>query len=198
MAIRPHLGRFFSPDDGPANTHLAVMTYSCWKRLGSDPKIVGKLLAGNTIIGVTPKDFTGSFYGLNGDLFVLLSQTDSPASFEQRGARRLFFIARLKPGVSRGQAQAEMLALSGQLAAAYPKDDKGRGGRRTRQPSAARRTRHGRLMSAILMSLVLNGALDRVRNVAESAALRHAVTQRQKPRSNWRLAPRAGSWFANR
>ena len=102
------------------------MTYGCWKRLGSDPKILGKELAGNTIIGVTPKDFKGAFYGLNGDLFLTLADADNQASFGDRAARRLFLIARLKPGVSRRQAQAEMEGLSGQLATAYPKEDKGR------------------------------------------------------------------------
>ena len=50
------------------------MTYSCWKRLGADPKIVGKAVAGVTILGVTPKEFTGSFYGVNGDLLAPLSR----------------------------------------------------------------------------------------------------------------------------
>jgi len=43
-----------------------VMTYFCWKRLGADPNIAGKEIGGATILGVTPWEFTGSFYGLNG------------------------------------------------------------------------------------------------------------------------------------
>jgi putative ABC transport system permease protein len=46
------------------------VTYSCWKRLGSDPLIVGKLVGSFSIIGVTPKEFTGSLFGINGDLLV--------------------------------------------------------------------------------------------------------------------------------
>src|SRR5215469_11441594 len=53
MGIRPFLGRFFSPGDDLAKTKIAIMTWRCWRRLGSDPHIVGKVLAGNTIIGVT-------------------------------------------------------------------------------------------------------------------------------------------------
>jgi len=180
MAIQPHLGRFFSPADSAANTHLAVMTYSCWKRLGSDPKIVGKVLAGNTIIGVTPRNFTGSFYGLNGDLSVTLSQADSPASWEQRSARRLFLTARLKPGVSRRQAQAEMDGLSHRLAAAYPKDDKDRSAvvaRASLLPPDALAT--AELMTAILMALALLVLLIACANVA-NLLLAIAVARRQE------------------
>src|SRR5262249_45705437 len=66
MGIRPYLGNFFSPGDDTTKSPIAVMTYSCWKRLGADPKIVGKtVLMKYTIVGVTPKEFTGSFYGVN-------------------------------------------------------------------------------------------------------------------------------------
>ena len=39
MGIRPYLGRFFSPGDDKSDTSAAVMTWSCWKRLGSDRQI---------------------------------------------------------------------------------------------------------------------------------------------------------------
>jgi hypothetical protein len=87
---------------------------SCWKRLGADPNIVGKVLAGNTIIGILPENFTGGYYRLNGDLFVPLSDANYEARWRtQRGARRLMLPARLKPGVTRREAQAEIAALSG-------------------------------------------------------------------------------------
>jgi len=125
LGIQPHLGRFFSPGDDTAKTNYAVMTYSCWKRLGSDPNIVGKTVANYTIIGVTPPDFTGSLYGLNGDLLRPLRQNFDPSWFTNRTARRLVLLARLKSGITRQQAQAEMTALSAQLASAYPAEDKG-------------------------------------------------------------------------
>jgi predicted permease len=127
LGIRPFLGRLFLPGDDERGAQVAVMTYTCWKRLGADPKIVGKAIGTYTIVGVTPKEFTGSFYGLNGDLLTLLDRESyDPTWFVQRDARRLFLIARLKPGVSKRAAQAEMAALAGQLAAAYPKEDKNR------------------------------------------------------------------------
>jgi predicted permease len=126
MGIRPYLGRFFSPGDDERDSSAAVMTWSCWKRLGSDVHIAGKMLFGRTIVGVTPPEFTGAFYGVNGDLLTNLYGDNDRAWFTQRETRRLFLTARLKPGVTREQAQAEMTALSGQLASAYPKEDKGR------------------------------------------------------------------------
>jgi putative ABC transport system permease protein len=129
LRIRPYLGNFFSPGDDNAKSPIAVMTYACWKRLGSDPRIVGKTITRYTIIGVTPREFTGSFYGLNGDLLIPLSLTQDDANanttwLTKRDSRQLFLIGRLKPGITKRQAQAEMTNLSGQLASAYPKEDK--------------------------------------------------------------------------
>jgi hypothetical protein len=75
LGVRPYLGRFFSPGDDKTKD-IAVMTYTCWKRLGSDPNIIGKKVLSNTIIGVTPPDFSGTFYGLNGDVFVTLASAE--------------------------------------------------------------------------------------------------------------------------
>ncbi len=181
LGIRPYLGRMFSPGDDQSRTDIAVMMYSCWKRLGSDHHIVGKVLAGTTIIGVAPKEFTGSFYGLNGDLLTPLSQVDGDRTwFAQRDVRRLFLMARLKPGVTRREAQAEMAALSGQLATAYPKEDKDRGVSVTRAtllppdliPTAE-------TMGVILMMLVLLVLLIACANVA-NLLLAIAVGRRQE------------------
>ncbi len=181
MGIRPYLGRLFSRGDDKSKTPIAVMTWSCWKRLGSDPNIVGKVLAKRTIIGVTPKNFTGSFYGLNGDLFTTLWELDHNTSwFTQRDERRLFLIARLKPGMSRRQAQAEIAALSGQLASAYPREDKDRAAVITRatllSPDAIPTAE---LMSAILMALLLLVLLIACANVA-NLLLAVAVGRRQE------------------
>jgi len=122
MGLRPYLGRLFAPGDDSVAKPVAVMTYSCWKRLGSDPNISGKEIAGYTIVGVAPREFTGSFFGFNGDLLTSLPRSD-PA-FTKRDDRGIVLLARLKPGVSRQQAQADMSALSGQLASAFPKEDR--------------------------------------------------------------------------
>ena len=180
LGIRPILGRLFEPGDDDSRTRLAVMTYSCWKRLGADPHIVGSVLAGNTIVGVTPKDFTGAFYGFEGDLFITLASYDDNRWRTDRNARRLSLIARLRPGIARRQAQAEMSALAGQLASAYPNDDRGRTvilTSATILPPDAIPT--ARLMSAILMALVLLVLLIACANVA-NLLLAVAVGRRQE------------------
>ena len=180
LGIRPLRGRFFNAVDDRVNSHVAVMTYACWRRLGFDPNIVGKSVAGNTIVGVTPPSFTGSLYGLNGDLLYPLAQLDDPASFEKRDARRFFLIGRLKPGVSRRQAQAEITMLARQLAEAYPHADKGRTAVLTRAsllpPDAVA---GAQWVSAIVMALILLVLLIACANVA-NLLLAAAVGRRQE------------------
>jgi predicted permease len=179
MGIRPFLGRFFISGEDRTDAALAVMTWSCWRRLGADPHIVGKKIASYTIVGVTPKEFTGSFYGLNGDLLTLMSRSDRASSM-QRDARRLFLTARLKPGATRRQAQVEMTALAAQLAVAYPKDDKNRTAvvaRATLLPPDG--VEGAELALALLLAVVLLVLLIACANVA-NLLLAVAVGRRQE------------------
>ncbi len=180
MGLRPFLGRFLAPGDDHSTGAPAVMTWSCWKRLGSDRHIVGKTVAGRLIVGVTAKEFTGGLYGINGDLFTNLENQGQDSWFTERDERPLVLIARLKPGVRRSQAQAEMTALSGQLASAFPKEDKGRSAVVTRAtllpPDAIPDLEW---MTAILMALVLLVLLIACANVA-NLLLAAAVGRRQE------------------
>jgi predicted permease len=181
LGIRPHLGRFFAPGEDRAKEPIAVMTYACWKRLGSDPNILGKTITSFRVVGVAPKEFTGSMYGLNGDLLTSLSTDGNDQSwFTKRDARHLVLTARLKPGVTRRQAQAEMTALFGQLTSAYPKEDNDLTAvvtRATLLPPDA--IADAEIALAILVGLVLLVLLIASANVA-NLLLAVAVARRQE------------------
>ncbi len=167
MGIRPFLGQLFNPGDDDKKTPSAVLSYSCWKRWGADPEIVGKTVVLNrqtlVIEGVTPKNFNGVVFGFGADVFTTL---DSQA-MTNRDDRSLFLIGRLRPGVTRQSASAEMRALSGQLAAAYPQADKDRVAvlaPTTALLPDARST--AELISGVLIAIVLMVLLIACANVA--------------------------------
>jgi predicted permease len=120
---------------------------------------------GQTLViqGVTPKNFNGVVFGFGTDVITTL---DSQA-LADRNARLLFLIGRLKPGVTRQRASADIRALSGQLAAAYPEADKHRVAvlaPATALPPDARST--AELISSVLIAIVLMVLLIACANVA--------------------------------
>ncbi len=180
LGVRPLRGRFFNAVEDRINSHVAVITYACWRRIGFDPNIVGKNVAGNTVIGVAPPSFTGSLYGLNGDLLFPLAQIDDPDSFAKRDTRRFFLIGRLKPDVSRRQAQAEITMLALRLADAYPQADKGRTAVVTRASLLPPDAMAGaQWVSAIVVALILLVLLIACANVA-NLLFAAAVGRRQE------------------
>ena len=81
-----------------------------------------------TIVGVMPSEFRGTMGGLNCDFWAPLTMHEEVANFgslTRRGDRWLHSQGRLRPGVSRTEAQAAVTAMGAQLEAAYPKDNLG-------------------------------------------------------------------------
>jgi macrolide transport system ATP-binding/permease protein len=137
LGVRPILGRGFEPgEDAGRNSHpVAVISYQLWQdRFKGDPEIVGKTQSFNgvqhTIIGVAPKGFYGTFVGWAIEFWVPASMQEvferGGYKLEDRSARWVEGFAKLKPGVSRAQAQAEISSVAAQLAATYPTIDRGR------------------------------------------------------------------------
>src|SRR5467141_1522569 len=137
IGVHPILGRGFLPgeDTGQSAHPVAVISYQLWQgRFKSDPQIVGKTQRLNgvvhTIVGVTPEGFFGTFVGWGMQFWVPASMEDifesSGYKLEDRGARWIESYARLKPGVTLQQAQQEVAAISGRLAAEYPATNRGR------------------------------------------------------------------------
>jgi predicted permease len=137
LQVKPALGRTFLPEeDSTPNGHpVVVLGYNFWRKLGGDPTIVGSQVTLNghsfTVIGVAPAAFTGVDTGFSPDLWVPVSmhQWVRPGGdfwFEQRRALLMNVMARLKPGVTMSEAQAQMRTIAKQLEQAYPDVNKER------------------------------------------------------------------------
>jgi len=124
LRVAPALGRGFlleeerSPDAHP----VTVLSYGLWRRrFGADPAVVGSRVTlngqGYTVVGVAPAEFTGTIRGAAPDLYTPIKPENS------RNKYWLLLMGRLKPGVSREQAQAAMNVLGPQIARLYPRPD---------------------------------------------------------------------------
>ncbi|HEX9760871.1 MAG TPA: ADOP family duplicated permease [Candidatus Acidoferrales bacterium] len=138
LGVRMLRGRGFLPeeDEVPGKHPVAVISYPFWQRkFGGDEGIVGRTITLNnqalTVVGVAPPEFQGSFTGLIFEVWmpVMLEPTFFPGStnLENRGNRWFTAVARLKPGVTVGQAQAELSTLAQQISAENPNTNEGIG-----------------------------------------------------------------------
>ena len=129
LGTPPALGRWFTPEeDFASGPRSALLSYQLWQdRFGGDSTIPGKTVTVDgepfTIAGVMPDRF--EFPPLvGGSTPVLWLSLNLPAAMlGQRDTRSLHVIGRLKPGVTITRAQAEMSAIAGRLAKAYPKEN---------------------------------------------------------------------------
>lgn len=128
LGVQPIHGRVFLPEeDQPGKNKEILLTYKLWQsRYGSDPNVVGRTVTLDgtpyLIVGVmgpkmTKPDFAQAWTPLG------LSAQEAAV----RGEHHYLSVARLKPGVTLEQAQAEMNTISQRLEQAYPADDKGWG-----------------------------------------------------------------------
>jgi macrolide transport system ATP-binding/permease protein len=138
IGVHPILGRGFEPgEDTGRNAHpVTVISYQLWKgRFKGDPQIIGKTQRLNnvvhTIVGVAPEGFYGTFVGWAMQFWVPASMEETFEAggykLEDRGARWIEAYVRLKPGVTREQAQQETSAVAQRLEADYPETNRGRG-----------------------------------------------------------------------
>ncbi|HEX8899426.1 MAG TPA: ABC transporter permease, partial [Chthoniobacterales bacterium] len=128
LGVKPHLGRGFLPEEDKPGTRVAILSYGMWqRRFGGDAAIVGRQINLNsqsyTVVGVMPKNFQGipSYDNWNDQLWVPIAFPPEEAA--SRGNHYLEVIARLKPGVTRRKAQAEMDTIMARLAQQYPEEN---------------------------------------------------------------------------
>ncbi len=127
LGVRPWLGRLFTQaDDRTPGAHpVAVLSYEYWqRRFGGDPAVVGgKLILNNhpmTIVGITPPGFYGTDLSEVTDIRVPMMMATVfrpfPANrLQNSGHQWMEVLARLKPGLSRAQAQAGLDVLYRQI-----------------------------------------------------------------------------------
>ncbi|HKM89448.1 MAG TPA: ABC transporter permease, partial [Candidatus Acidoferrales bacterium] len=122
LGVPAALGRTFNQeDDRVAGAHpVAVLSYGYWKRrFGSDPGILNQtlLINGNlmTVVGVTCAGFSGVQVGQTPDIFIPITMkaqiTPNWDGLEDRKDHWLAIMGRLKPGISRGQAEVSSTGL---------------------------------------------------------------------------------------
>lgn len=132
LGMTPALGRTFQASDDDVAKPMAVVVLSdgLWRRrFGADPDVVGRSISLNgqpfTVVGVMAPGFAGVTD--DAQLWIPFAQYAPPRAMNDRGSRGFNVLARLRPGVTRAAAQAELDAIAGWLERAYPRTNEGRG-----------------------------------------------------------------------
>ncbi|MGH9349423.1 MAG: ABC transporter permease [Vicinamibacterales bacterium] len=130
LGVRPALGRLFTDrDDRPGSTPVIVLSHGYWiTRFAGDPRVLGKEIRINklpfSVIGVAQEGFHGTELFYRSEVWVPLSMQAQVEGgrpwLESRSARNLWVLAHVKDGVSPEQAEANLNALSAELARRYP------------------------------------------------------------------------------
>lgn len=193
LGVPPLLGRVYKRGDDDKPSALAVLSYSYWRWLGANPNILGKTVIVNnvplTVIGVMPKSFVGTIFSDLPDVWYPLS-TDVTGNHQgqawrtDRTNRPLRMVGRLKPGVTRERALANLQTISKQLASAYPKTNKDRLARVTGTSMLPEDSvSSAKIISAIIfaiVTLILFAACSNVVNLllALASTRRHEILVR--------------------
>ncbi|HEY5228298.1 MAG TPA: ABC transporter permease [Opitutaceae bacterium] len=140
LGVQPQLGRLPSTDEEMRMVPVTLLSNAFWREhFAADPNVLGKTvkLDGklHTIIGVMPPavddqqlyDVRPSFFPLN----------PMRVNRELRGSGWYTVVARLKPGVTLDQAQAEMKVLAARFAKDHPKTNADRTIRVIRFPTTS-------------------------------------------------------------
>jgi putative ABC transport system permease protein len=127
FGVKPLLGRTFLPDDDTLGAPpVLILSYDYWKtNFGNDPDIVGKTFELNdkvhTVVGVLPPV---PQYPEESNVYMPTSACpfrSAKAFIENRDSRMMEAFARVKPGVSIGEARADLATISDRLRSEYPK-----------------------------------------------------------------------------
>ena len=117
-------GRVFTnEEDKPGGTPVVVLSYPLWqRRFGGQTNIIGQAITLNgksySVIGIMPEEY---LYPSRVEMWVPVGQLSDQVSWQQRGNHPgLYGVARLKPGVTFEQAEADMNNVGANLEKQYP------------------------------------------------------------------------------
>jgi putative ABC transport system permease protein len=132
LGVRPELGRGFVRSEEAAGTRVVVLSHTLWQtRFGGDRGILGRTITLNrkpyTVIGVAPAGFAYPVDEPNIQFWTTIAadreRPEHTPMTEQRGARILTALGRLKRGVSIQQARADLNVIAEALARQYPDEN---------------------------------------------------------------------------
>ncbi len=156
LGIKPHVGRFFSPESQPSvREPIVVISYSLWQRCYQrDPQICGKTIwldsTSYTILGVTPKKFSGVSRQSSNDIWCpaeVWGDVGMDSSFS--------LIGRLAPGRSVEAALAEVDTIVTRLGIDLTNPETGRSLKVAVETERDRWKRYGNLVSMVMSVVVL-------------------------------------------
>jgi predicted permease len=128
LGVDPALGRGFTPDDSRQQYPVAMLSFDFWKgHFDSNPSLLGRTVKLNgrpfNVVGITPRNFMGTYPDIPNvwvpvSSLPLLEPKDNPARDPDNACCQLY--GRLKPGVTREQAQSELTLLAEQFRKTFP------------------------------------------------------------------------------
>ena len=138
LGVKPVRGRAFLPSeygDKAGAFPVAVISYRLWRSLfQGDPGVVGRTIRVNryelTVAGIAPEEFRGTMPGMRMEIWIPMSMApllngQGEWLLEDRSVRQMWVTARLKPGVTLEQANAEVEACARRLAEESPRTSGG-------------------------------------------------------------------------
>ncbi|WP_438483007.1 ABC transporter permease [Oleiharenicola lentus] len=123
LGVKPAVGRDFTPEDDRPGVNEAVMLSDAFWRsdFGADPAVIGRAVRINgragTVVGVMPRSFAFPSYE---HVWIPFNAEYPVRPRNDRAANFISIVARLKPGVSMVQAEAEVTSVARQFAENYP------------------------------------------------------------------------------
>jgi predicted permease len=131
-------GRPFSPEEEQPGSGIPslIVSYSNWRKTGSDPDLLGKTRQINgrifTIVGITAKGFTGTNAMISPEMYVPMGMYEAVVNdFDGHGRKlasrdnhALIVVGRLKEGMTQQAADASLAVVASRMASAYPGENK--------------------------------------------------------------------------